>query len=251
MIRIALLGLAALTAAPALAQDAPAPEPPTGAPEGLAIGATIDLLSDYRFRGVSRSDEDPAVQAGVALYHDSGLYVGARGTILGGVDRFRLQDQGDAQIDLYAGYGADLGGGFSVDAGVMYYVFAGNDGNFGGDADHVEPYASLSYLIGPVTMTGGAKYAPAQAGTRRQDMLYLYGQVDVTLPFRPFSFTAQLGHQDWGVFGGYWTWSAGGRYHVQLEGIPNTEIGLSYVDTSLPSGFGQDAGLVASVAIGF
>ena len=247
MIRTALLALASLTAAPALAQDGQAEAPPIGAAPALEVTATIDLLSDYRFRGVSRSDEDPAVQAGVALYHDSGLYLGARATSLRGIDRFRLQDQGDAQIDLYAGFGTDIGGGFSVDAGVMYYAFAGA----AGPADHVEPYASLSYLIGPVLMTGGAKYAPAQAGTRREDMLYLYGQVDVSVPFRPWAVTAQLGHQDWGRYGGYWTWSLGGRHHVQLDGIPNTEIGLTYVDTSLPSGPGRDAGLVASVAISF
>ena len=267
MIKPALLA-AALLASPALAQDEPpSEEAPAGEPE-LDIVARIDLFSDYRFRGVSRSDEDPAVQAGVALYHESGFYAGARATSLAGIDRFRLQDQGDAQIDLYAGYGTDLGGGFSVEAGVMYYAFA----DAAGPADHVEPYASLSYLIGPVQLTGGAKYAPAQAGTRDEDMLYLYGQADFTVPFRPWSFSAQLGHQDWGFgrcglprspqpcpggmaglpnFGDYWTWSLGGRYHVQLEGVPNTEIGLSYVDSDLPAPAGGDGAVVLSVEIGF
>ena len=248
MIRPALLA-AALLASPALAQDEPPSDEPaaTGGRPALDVTARIDLFSDYRFRGVSRSDEDPAVQAGLALYHDSGFYAGARATSLAGVDRFRLQDQGDAQIDLYAGYGAELGGGFSLDAGVIYYAFAGAPG----PADHVEPYASLSYLIGPLQLTGGAKYAPSQDGTRGEDMLYLYGQADVTVPFRPWSFSAQLGHQDWGAFGSYWNWSLGGRYHVRLEGVPNTEIGLAYVDTDLPSGSGRDAAVVLSVEIGF
>ena len=243
MIRPTLLA-AALLASPALAQDEPAA---TGGRPALDITARIDLFSDYRFRGVSRSDEDPAVQAGVALYHDSGFYAGARATSLAGIDRFRLQDQGDAQIDLYAGYSAELGGGFSLDAGVMYYAFAGA----AGPTDHVEPYASLSYLIGPVQFTGGAKYAPSQDGTRNEDMLYLYGQADFTVPFRPWSVSAQLGHQDWGAFGNYWNWSLGGRYHVQLEGVPNTEIGLSYVDSDLPSAAGGDGAVVLSVEIGF
>ena len=43
--------------------------------------------------------------------HDSGFYAGARGTTWRGNDRFRLRnpafhDQGDVQMDLYAGYGA-------------------------------------------------------------------------------------------------------------------------------------------------
>ena len=124
-------------------------------------------------------------------------------------------------------YGAS--GASSAAAGrvrrLLYYVFAGGDGA----TDYAEPYASLSYLIGPAFFTAGAKYAPSQAGTGHEDMLYLYGSVDVTIPFRPWSFRLEAGRQDWGAFGAYWTWSLGGRYHVQLEGLPNTEIGLRYV----------------------
>ena len=84
-------------------------------------------------------------------------------------------------------------------------VFAGGDGA----TDYVEPYASLSYLIGPVYATAGAKYAPSQAAIGNEDMLYLFGQVDVSIPFRPWRFSALVGHQDWGDYGGYWTWSLG------------------------------------------
>jgi len=248
---------ALLAATPAAAQDAAAEPPPasiaeTGALPVFDVSAEATLFSDYRFRGISRSGEDPAAQAGIQVRHESGFYAGARATTLGGNDRFRLRnpafrDQGDVQADLYAGYGRSLGGGFDLDAGLMYYAFAGG----GGATDYAEPYASLSYLIGPVQMTGGAKYAPSQAATGHQDMLYLFGQVDVSLPFRPWSFSAQAGRQDWGAYGSYWNWSLGGRYHVQIEGIPNTEIGLRYVDTDLPSLSGQDAALVATLELTF
>ncbi len=247
-----------IAAAPVAAQEAPAEEPPIeegdplGATSGFEISAEINLMSDYRFRGVSRSGEDPAAQAGPTARHGSGFHAGARATSLSGRDGFRRRDPafrdfGDVQLDLYAGYGRDLGGGFEADAGVMYYLFAGGDG----DTDHVEPYASLSYLIGPVYATAGAKYAPAQAGTGDHDMLYLFSQVDLTVPFRPWSFSVQAGRQDWGRYGSYWTWSLGGDYHVQIEGIPNTEVGLRYVDTSLPSAAGQDGTVLLTVRIGF
>lgn len=245
MIRTLAFGALALAASPALAQDEPAPV--TETVPAFDIGAELNLYSDYRFRGVSRSDEDPAVQAGLSVRHESGLYAGVRGTTLRGLDSFRLRDLGDAQVDLYAGYSHDLGDGFEADGGLMYYVFAGGDGA----TDYAEPYASLSYLIGPAYFTAGAKYAPSQAGTGHEDMLYLYGSVDVTVPFRPWSFRLEAGHQDWGANGGYWTWSVGGRYHVQLEGLPNTEIGLRYIDSDLPSRAGQDAGVLLSVEIGF
>jgi uncharacterized protein (TIGR02001 family) len=226
--------------AAALAQE---PAAPTAAPGAFEVSGEVTLMSDYRFRGVSRSDEDPTAQAGLTVRHESGLYAGARGTLLRGNDPFRrrnpaFRDQGDAQLDLYAGYGAGLGGGFDLDAGLMVYAFAGG----AGATDYAEPYASLSYLIGPAQLTGGAKYAPSQAGTGHEDMLYLYGQLDVSVPFRPLSFTAQAGRQDWGAYGSYWNWSLGARYRLPIRGPVNADIGLSYVDTDLPGIAGQDAG---------
>jgi len=240
---------ALFVAAPAVAQD-DAPE--TSAPEALEVSGEFNLMSDYRFRGVSRSDEDPTAQAGIQLRHQSGLYAGTRLTLLQGQDSFRRRnpayvDQGGAQFDLYAGYSRDLGGGFDLDAGLMYYAFSGGSGS----TDYAEPYASLGYLIGPAYATLGAKYAPSQGGTGHEDMLYLFGQVDVTIPFRPWTISAQAGHQDWGRYGDYWNWSLGVRYHVRIEGLPNTEIGLSYVDTDLPSVAGQDAGVRLALELSF
>ena len=256
MIKSVLFAFSLVCAAPAIAHDEPPPEEPVEAlpagRTGLDVSGELSLLSDYRFRGVSRSDEDPALQAQLTISHYSGLYAGARGTTLKGLDSFRLrdpafQDLGEVEVDLYAGYRADLGQGFDLDAGLLYYLFAGGDGA----TDYVETYASLSYLIGPVYATVGAKYAPDQRAIGDEDMLYLFGQVDFTVPFRPWSFSAQLGHQDWGRYGSYWNWSLGVEHQLQIEGVPDTYVGLRYVDTDLPSVSGQDGGLVASLRIGF
>ena len=102
-----------------------------------------------------------------------------------------------------------------------------------------------------MSATAGAKYAPEQRAIGDEDMLYLFGQVDVSIPFRPWSFSLQAGRQDWGRFGSYWTWSAGVEHQLQIEGLPGAEIGLRYVDTDLPSTSGQDAGLVASLGFRF
>lgn len=250
MLRATALSAALLVAAPALAQeefpveDAPMRE----GPSALDPALNIDLMSDFRYRGVSRSDEDPSARAGLAVYHESGLYAGARATTLGGVDPYRGRDLGDLQTDLYFGYSRQLGGGFSIDGGLLYYVFAGDRP---GADDYVEPYASLSYLIGPATFTAGANYAPDQDALGGGDMLYLYGRADVTVPFRPWAFSAELGRQDSAAFGDYWNWSLGVTHHLQLEGVPVNEIGVRYVDTSLPSGPGRDAGLVVTLNIGF
>ena len=274
MLRFALGAASLLLAAPAFAQDQP---PEESAPPGDEAAPSADeepvleeagvapstesafdlsgearLLSDYRFRGVSRSDEDPAGQAALTLSHASGLYAGARGTTLKGSDFFRrrdpgFRDLGDVELDLYAGYGAELGGGWSLDAGAQYYAFVGGDG----PTDYVEPYASLTYLIGPAELTGGVKYAPSQDAIGSEDMLYLFGQADVSIPFRPWRLSATVGHQDWGRFGGYWTWSLGVEHQLRLGSLPAAQIGLSYVDTSLGGTPGADAGVVASLGFRF
>ncbi len=248
---IALAALA-FTAMPAAAQEwEPAGGSP-GAAGALDIRVEAALLSDYRYRGISRSDEDPALQAALLVGHPSGFYAGVRATSLKGQDPFRLRapglgDLGDAQFDLHAGYGTGLGAGFELDAGVEYHVFAGGEGA----TDYVEPYASLSYLIGPVYATAGAKFAPAASATGDEEMLYLFGQADIAIPFRPWRFSALVGHQDWGIYGSYWTWSLGVERQLRLGGLGQVDIGLSYVDTDLPPISGQDAGLVGSLRLRF
>ena len=209
---------------------------------GLNVGGQAQLMSDYRFRGVSRSDEDPAAQANLTVSHSSGFYVGARATSLDGIDNFRLRPLGDAEIDLYAGYSRDMGGGLTLDVGVMTYIFAGAAGR----SDYVEPYASLSYMLGPVEATAGGKYAPSQSGTGDEDMLYLFGEIEAGIPFTPVTLRAHAGRQDWGTFGSYTNWSLGGSY-----ALGPAELGLRYVDTDLPSLHGQDGTIVASLSVGF
>jgi uncharacterized protein (TIGR02001 family) len=236
-----VLTAAALGAAAPASAEVPIPG------TGLSVSGEAQIMSDYRFRGISRSDEDPAVQANVTLSHDSGFYAGTRATSLNGLDNFRLRDPqlddlGDIEFDIYAGYGRDLGGGLTLDAGLMYYAFSGAEGR----ANYAEPYASLSYLLGPVEATAGAKYAPSQDGIGNEAMLYLFGEVEAGIPFTPLKLRAHAGRQDWGDYGRYTNWSVGGSYT-----LGPAEFGLRYVDTNLPSTSGQDAGLVLSLGVGF
>ena len=72
-----IIGLSALllagTAAPALAQDA-------DAPSAITISGNAAVTSDYRFRGLSFSDGDIAIQGGIDVAHESGFYIGTWGS---------------------------------------------------------------------------------------------------------------------------------------------------------------------------
>ncbi|HUD29971.1 MAG TPA: TorF family putative porin, partial [Novosphingobium sp.] len=64
-----LLAGTALSAAPAFAQDAEAPSE-------ITVTGSAAVTTDYRFRGVSQSGGDFAIQGGITVSHASGFYVG-------------------------------------------------------------------------------------------------------------------------------------------------------------------------------
>lgn len=218
-----------LSAAPAMAQI---PEP-----GGVRVGGEALLLSDYRFRGISRSDRDPALQGSVTVSGYEGWYLGGRAMTL--KDAGSL---GGAELDLYAGYGIALDLATSIDLGVMYYVFPDGEG----ETDYVEPYASISHQIGPVLGTVGAKYAPDQDALGGGDSLYLFSEVEVAIPTLPVTAIAGIGRQEAGLGASYWNWSLGARY-ARGPFVAS----LRYVDTDLSANPNAKAGLVASAGFRF
>jgi uncharacterized protein (TIGR02001 family) len=234
MTRAAFL-LLLLSASPAFAQTSG--DPTAGVHSGPSISGGATLLSDYRFRGISRSDEDPAVQGQFTVSLPDGLYAGARATSLR-----HFAGHGGGEADLYAGYGTDIAPGTTLDAGLLYYWFPDATGH----ADYFEPYVSVSHTLGPVEGTLGAKYAWRQRAIGSDDMLYLFGQLEAGIPATPLTLTAEAGRQESGALGSYWNWSLGGRY-----ALGPVEAGLRYVDTNLPSRHAQDATIVASLGFRF
>ena len=210
---------------------------------GITIYGEAKAVSDYRYRGISRSDEDPALQASVTVQGDSGLYAGAWGSTLGGIDDVTTGDIGDVELDVYAGYGTNLGLGTSVDAGVLYYYFPDGEG----ETDYFEPYASVSQQLGPVQATAGAKYAWEQDALGGEDLLCLFGEDEAGTPLTPFTLTAGGARQSAGAYGDYWNWSLGAE-----ASLGPVKAGVRYVDTDLPAELPNvDAGLVFSAGVEF
>ena len=153
---ILLAGVALAGAAPALAQTAPATPPgaavvteePTAPPAPITITGSAALVSDYRFRGVSQSDEDLAVQGSVTATHESGAYVGFWASNLAGWGTF---GGANLELDILAGFKFKPIESATVDVGITYYLFPG-----GADkTDFFEPYVKLSGTRGPLNLTAG------------------------------------------------------------------------------------------------
>lgn len=121
-----------LLAAPLLVGAPPlAAQTDTGAAWQWAASAGAD--SDYRFRGISLSDERPTVHLGLAGDHTSGGYGGAS------LNLVRLEPgEHDVQLLLYAGLAHKHASGFSWEAGVLHAMF-GRASRY----DYTELYAGL------------------------------------------------------------------------------------------------------------
>src|SRR3954467_12052526 len=75
---LAALACAALFSGAAMAQMTmpPPAAPPAGPEPDFTFTGNIGIFSQYVFRGVSQTNEKPAVQGGFDLAHKSGLYGG-------------------------------------------------------------------------------------------------------------------------------------------------------------------------------
>ena len=234
-----------LSVAPAFAQDAAMPAP------DIAVSGSAMLISDYRFRGVSQSDDRMALQGGITLTHKDGAYAGAWASNLSGWGTF---GGANMELDLLAGYKRSLTGNLALDVGLTWYMYPG-----GADkSDFAEPYVKFSGTAGPTSLTAGVAYAPKQealgrwyrtgadavSGTythpgSRGDNLYIWGDAAVALKGTPLSAKAHIGHSDGNrglgpnatsvaPTGAYWDWSVG------MDAVwRNLTLGVAYVDTDI------------------
>jgi len=227
---------ALLVAAPAFAQEAEADSKP------VTVSGSVALVTDYRFRGVSQTDKELAVQGGLTVTHESGLYGGVWASNLAGWGTF---GGSNTELDLIAGYKLPVGEG-TLDVGLTWYMYPG-----GADTtDFAEPYVKLGGTIGPVSLLAGIAYAPKQEALgnfsntpqsrgQKQDNLYLWGDISGGIPQTPITLKAHIGYSDGNPglgpngtsvapTGTYWDWLIGAD-----AALGPVVLGVAYVDTDI------------------
>lgn len=227
-----LIGLSAAimacTAAPALAEDG------EESSNGISVSANVALTSDYRFRGLSFSDGDIAVQGGIDVSHDSGFYIGTWASSIEDSATF-----GHTELDLYGGWSGEVTSGLSVDVGLLYYAYPNGQGGAAGPSDYFEPYASVTGAIGPVEVTSGVAWAPSQDSLGNDDNVYIYTGISGGIPNTPISLNATVGIND-GSLGNptgqlfddnYVDWKIGADWAI----TDKLTASLAYTDTDAPS----------------
>lgn len=231
-------------AVPAFAQEAEAP----GA---ISVSGSAALVSDYRFRGVSQSDKEMAVQAGATVSHESGLYVGTWASNLSGWGTFGGSNM---ELDIFGGYSTEVASGLTLDVGLTWYMYPG-----GADkTDFAEPYVKLSGDLGPAKLLVGVAYAPKQEALgkfydsgasyltgipdnpgAKSDNLYVWTDASSGIPGTALTIKGHLGYSNGNgglgpngtsvaPTGEYLDWMLGADY-----ALGPVTLGIAYVDTDI------------------
>ncbi len=232
-VSVAMSALA--VSAPAFAQDEAVEEEASGP---ITLTGGIALVSDYRFRGVSLSDKDFAVQPYLTVKHESGFYVGAWASNL-------AENAGDdLEVDLYAGFSG--GEELTYDIGATYYLYPGVS-----SFNYVEFTGKLGSTLGPATVGVQLSYVPSQDNTGNNDNWYYATNASIAIPNTPLNLTGSIGIEDGAFTAGdeKVDWSLG--VNASTKGFT---LGVAYVDTNRRSIFAfkdSTAGVVFSLAYAF
>ena len=106
----------------------------SGAPASPhTLTANVGLYSQYVFRGLAQTNEDPALQGGFDYAHSSGFYLGVWGSnvswlrenLTGSTPSSTYKSGGSLELDFYGGYKGTVGD-FGYDVGLLQYYYPGD-----------------------------------------------------------------------------------------------------------------------------
>lgn len=161
----------ALFTLPAWASDAPQASPVT---------ANISIVNNYVFRGISRTNTFPAVQGGVDLAADNGVYVGAWGSNVSWLVDRGMATGSSMELDTYAGIKNNFYTDFNYDFGVVRYHFPAVYTAGATNADTDEVHGALAYSLLAVKYSYSLGNAFGVAASRGSHYLDVSASVPVS-----------------------------------------------------------------------
>lgn len=108
-------------------------------PENFSAYAT--LTSDYRFRGISQSSRDPALQGGVDFQHENGFFAGVWASTIDFAAEAMRSNPRDIEINYYVGFNDRIATNWAAVVSLVHYSYP--DSSF--DYDYTEFLAGIRY----------------------------------------------------------------------------------------------------------
>jgi len=163
------------------------------------LSFNIGTNSDYVFRGISQTNEDPSVFVGADATIAS---IGYAGVWVSNVD---FNNGTDLEFDIYGGV-RPVVGAVTLDFGAIYYGYT--DQPKGSHEDYWEFKAAASVPAGPATVGAAVFYSPEFFG-KTGDAAYYEVNAALPIPNSKFSVSGALGRQQVKGSADYTTWNAG------------------------------------------
>jgi uncharacterized protein (TIGR02001 family) len=198
----------------------------------VELSGDVTFTSDYAFRGISQTEEAPALQGGLSLSDASGFYLSVWGS---NVD---FLAEGTLELDVMLGWSGAINNDWSTDIGLMRYGYpnAEIDGS-----NFYEIYALLSYK----DITFGLAYSNdyyANSG----NFYYLYAEYTYAFGDK-LSLDLHVGQNEYADnSASYLDWRIGLRTELLGAGLS-----LAYVNTDINYLYLADSRLVLSIAKSF
>ncbi|MCK4842522.1 MAG: TorF family putative porin [Methylococcales bacterium] len=214
-------------------------------PEGFESSASVALTTDYIWRGVSQTNNDPAIQGSFDIAHKSGAYIGLWGSSFNG-----SENASSMELDVYAGFSREttfgdlIPFGLTYDLGVLRYEYTAESAlnftelYFGASIEPVKNLNISTYYY------YGLKVEHTHPGE------YTDMSVDYTLPEQLGSikvlahagyYNQKAGADD------YWDWKAG---VARDFGAFNVEVAYTETDNANDSNL-SDSHVVATLSTTF
>jgi len=193
---VGVLGLAGA----AHAEDAP-----------FKVDFNVGANTNYEFRGVSQTDNDPSAFGGADVAFAG---IGYAGTWVSNVD---FGNGTDLEYDLYAGV-KPTAGPVALDFGVLRYGYTGSPSH--SHQDYWEFKAAGSVPAGPATFGVAVFYSPEFFGKTGDAVYYEFNGAG-TIPNTKLSISGAIGYQQVRGPLDYTTWNLGVGYaltdHIGLD----------------------------------
>lgn len=208
------------------------------------FSGSVALTSDYVFRGVSQTREDPAVQGGINYNYDAGDGIGLYTGIWASNVDYNDDDNASTEFDFLAGATYKLKD-WNFDIGGLYYAYPGADDNL--NYDYWEAKFAAGYDLKIATVNAAVYYSPEYFGDNGESYYYVLGGAvplpcDLTLD----GHVGRFEFENKNPMDSYTDWALGLAYN--FKGLT---LKVEYTDTNLNQSDLDDSRAVFTISKAF
>jgi uncharacterized protein (TIGR02001 family) len=185
LVSTSLLCLGAALPAAVLAQAKAEPD--------YTLTANVTLASEYIYRGITQTNNKPAIQGGFDFVHKSGFYLGNWNSNISWLTDGVSNRSAPVEMDFYGGYKFAIAEGFTLDIGGLYYYYPISGNKPDPSPNTFELYVGGSW--GPLTLKYSHAFTELFGFPDSKNSYYIDGTLNYPIADTGFALLAHVGYQ--------------------------------------------------------